>query len=78
MPLAELGIILFIGVVLFQLITLPVEFDASKRAIKILDGNGILGGEELTAMTYVAALFTSILQLLRLVLIVQGNGRRRS
>lgn len=87
MPMAELGIILFIGVVLFQLITLPVEFDASKRAIKILDGNGILGGEELTgakkvlsaaAMTYVAALFTSILQLLRLVLIVQGNGRRRS
>ena len=64
-----------------------MEFDASKRAIKILDGNGILGGEELTgakkalsaaAMTYVAALFTSILQLLRLVLIVQGSGRRRS
>lgn len=84
-PLAEVGVFLFTFVVAFQLITLPVEFDASARALRILDQDRILEGEEhagatkvlkAAAMTYVAALFTTILQLLRLVLLVSG-GRRR-
>ena len=83
-PLAQLGIFLFTFVVVFQLITLPVEFDASARALRILEQDHILEGEEhagatkvlkAAALTYVAALFTTILQLLRLVYIV--NGRRR-
>ena len=83
-PLAQLGIFLFTFVVAFQLITLPVEFDASARALRILEQDHILEGEEhagatkvlkAAALTYVAALFATILQLLRLVYIV--NGRRR-
>ena len=83
-PLAQVGIFLFTFVVAFQLITLPVEFDASARALRILDQDHILEGEEhagatkvlkAAALTYVAALFATILQLLRLVYIV--NGRRR-
>ena len=83
--LAQLGIFLFTFVVVFQLITLPVEFDASARALKILDNDHILEGDEhrgatkvlkAAALTYVAALFATILQLLRLVLLV--NGRRRN
>ena len=67
-----LGIILFGTVALFQLVTLPVEFNASKRAIAILESNGTLTTEELkgaravlsaAALTYVAALLTSIMQL---------------
>lgn len=81
-PLVTFGILLFSCVLLFQLVTLPVEFDASRRAIKTLDEGGILSSEELTgakkvlgaaAMTYVAAALTSAAQLLRLVLI----SRRR-
>lgn len=84
--LAQIGVLLFVFVVLFQLITLPVEFNASARALKILRVNHILEYEELgdaskvlraAALTYVAALFTSILQLLRLVMIVQGGSNRR-
>ena len=84
-PVAQIGVFLFTFVVVFQLITLPVEFDASARALRILDQDHILEGEEhrgatkvlkAAALTYVAALFTTILQLLRLVLIVSG-GRRR-
>ena len=84
-PLAQIGIYLFTFVVFFQLITLPVEFDASSRALKILDRDGILEGEEhkgatkvlkAAALTYVAALFTTILQLLRLVILVNGRSRR--
>lgn len=84
--IARIGVFLFLFVVLFQLITLPVEFDASHRAMKILNERGMLVGEELSgakkvlsaaAMTYVAALFSSVLQLLRLVLITQGRGGRR-
>ena len=83
MGLAQLGVILFTFVVLFQLITLPVEFDASSRALKILNANAILTGGELNgarkvlaaaALTYVAALLTSILQLLRLILLVQRRN----
>lgn len=81
--LAQLGVVLFCAVVFFQLITLPVEFNASRRALAILQERNILAGEELTgaqkvlraaAMTYVAAAFSSILQLLRLVLL---TNRRR-
>ncbi len=80
--MAEVAILFFAVVVLFQLITLPVEFDASGRAIKTLAGMGILYGEELTgarkvlsaaAMTYVAALLVSFMQLLRLI---AGTRRR--
>lgn len=82
--LIDLGIIFFSGTVLFQLITLPVEFNASKRAIATLEGNNMLIGEELTgakkvlsaaAMTYVAAAVSSMLSLLRLILLF--GGRRR-
>ena len=84
--LARAGVFLFTFVVLFQLITLPVEFNASGRALRILEETGILGGGELegaskvlraAALTYVAALLSAVLQLLRLVLLVQRNGRRR-
>lgn len=82
--LIDLGIIFFSATVLFQLITLPVEFNASKRAIATLEDNGMLIGEELNgakkvlsaaAMTYVAAAVSSILSLLRLMLLF--GGRRR-
>lgn len=84
--IAYLGIALFSLSVLFQLLTLPTEFNASRRAITSLRECGILSGEELTAskkvlsaaaMTYVAALAVSLAQLLRLVLIVGGGNRRR-
>ncbi|MBO5976354.1 MAG: zinc metallopeptidase [Oscillospiraceae bacterium] len=81
--LAQVGVFLFTFVVLFQLITLPVEFNASSRALKILEGGNMLMEDELrgaskvlraAAMTYVASLLATILQLLRLVLITR---RRR-
>lgn len=84
--LARLGVFLFAFVVFFQLITLPVEFDASGRALRILEERSILQGTELkgarkvlkaAALTYVAALISSVLQFLRLVMLVQGRGRRR-
>lgn len=85
---AMVGVFLFTAVVLFQLITLPVEFNASKRAMNILSSRHILYDNELpaarkvltaAALTYVAALMSTILQLLRILLIVSGNdrGRRR-
>lgn len=79
-----LGIALFSLATLFQLITLPVEFDASRRAMKGMQECGILYEDELTsakkvlsaaAMTYVAALASSLLSLLRLIVI--ANNRRR-
>ncbi|WFR55014.1 zinc metallopeptidase [Anaerocolumna sp. AGMB13025] len=82
--LINLGIILFSCAVLFQLVTLPVEFNASARAVRILDETGILYGEEVTgtkkvlgaaALTYVAAAAASILQLLRLVILFGGRNR---
>ena len=83
-PLVLAGIWLFSLVVVFQLITLPVEFNASRRAVRILEERGILGSEELkgakkvlsaAAMTYVAAAVGSLLQLARLLMI--RNSRRR-
>ena len=78
-----LAVILFAAVTLFQFVTLPVEFDASKRAMNILEVEGFLeGNEEVTgarkvlqaaAMTYVASLINSIIQLLRLI----SSARRR-
>lgn len=76
--LTMLGIILFSAVVVFQLITLPVEFDASTRALNILKSRGILYGDETksaqkvldaAAMTYVAATLMAISQLIRLIAI---------
>jgi Zn-dependent membrane protease YugP len=71
--LVNVGLVLFLAVVLFQLVTLPVEFDASHRAIVALEGGGLLGAEELSgarkvlqaaALTYIAALAASIGQLI--------------
>ena len=85
-PLAYVGVGLYLAFVLFELVTLPVELDASRRAIKALDGSGILRGEELAgakkvlraaALTYVAALASSIGMLLRLLAIIGGGNRRR-
>ena len=76
--LVSIGILLFTVVVAFQIITLPVEFNASSRALKVLQYKGILYEDELrgskavlnaAAMTYVAAALTSISQLIRLILI---------
>ena len=83
-PLVTAGIVLFSLAVLFQLVTLPVEVNASSRALKMLQSTGILGSDETkgarkvltaAAMTYVAALAASILQLLRLLIL--AGGRRR-
>lgn len=83
--IAVIGIVLFATSTLFSLVTLPVEFNASARALKILDSEKIVVGDELggakkvlrsAAMTYVAALAVSVAQLLRLILIVGGNNRR--
>ena len=83
-PLMYFGIIFYALAVVFQLVTLPVEFNASRRAMAALEGGGDLTQKELTAsrkvltaaaMTYVAALATALLSLLRLIVI--ANGRRR-
>ena len=77
-PLVTAGILLFSAVVFFQLITLPVEFNASRRALKTLESKNILEGDELkgsakvlraAAMTYLAALFSSLASLIRLIAI---------
>ena len=80
----DIGLLLFSAAVLFQLVTLPVEFDASRRALVMLRTQGILADDELkytrrvlksAALTYVASAAAAILQLLRIILIT--NGRRR-
>lgn len=84
-PLLMIGILLFCAALLFQIVTLPVEFNASARALRMLDETGIMGKQEIrgtkkvlraAAMTYVAAVIGSLLQLLRL-LILSGAFRRR-
>lgn len=81
-PLTTAGIVLFSLAVLFQLVTLPVELNASSRALRMLEGTGILGVSETkgarkvltaAALTYVAALAASILQLLRLLILAGGR-----
>jgi uncharacterized protein len=71
--LVNIGLVLFLAVVIFQLVTLPVEFDASRRALVALEGGGLLGATELdgaravlraAALTYIAALAASIGQLI--------------
>lgn len=80
------GIVLYAFVALFQLVTLPVEFDASSRALKVIEETGMLQGDEYAgakkvlsaaAMTYVAALLVSIMSLLRVILRARGGGRKR-
>lgn len=84
-PLFLIGILLFSLTTFFQLVTLPVEFNASHRALETIEGQGLLDGGELdgarkvlraAAMTYVAALLMSALQLLRYVLIFVGRNNR--
>ena len=82
-PLTQIGIYLFAAVVVFQIVTLPVEFNASRRALAALEGFGFVTAEEYpgarkvlsaAALTYVAALLVSVLQLMRLLAL---SGRRR-
>ena len=80
------GILLFSLTTLFQLVTLPAEFNASSRALKTLEESGLLYGEEVSgarrvlsaaALTYVAALATSLASLLRLIIIASNASNRR-
>ena len=82
--LVDIGIILFAGAVLFYIVTLPVEFNASNRALKILKQNNVMSDEELkgvkkvlsaAAMTYVASALVAIGNFLRLVLISKDRKR---
>lgn len=84
-PMVQIGILMFTLAVLFQIVTLPVEFNASGRAVELLDAQGILYQDEVkgtkkvlgaAALTYVAAAASSILQLLRLIILFGGRGRR--
>ncbi|MGI6687086.1 MAG: zinc metallopeptidase [Christensenellales bacterium] len=85
-PLLTVGIALFALTVLFSLITLPVEFNASRRAIQMLNASGLITREEeagvrkvltAAAMTYVASAIGALLQLFRLILLSKGASRRR-
>ena len=85
-PLVFVGVVLFAFGVLFQIVTLPVEFDASRRALETISEMGILNDSEMmgagkvlksAAMTYVASAAASILSLIRLILIAQGGRSRR-
>ena len=84
--LVQIGIITFAVAISIQLLTLPVEFDASRRAVQTLAEYGMVNDNELNgikavlkaaALTYVAAAASSVLQLMRLVLLTKGSGRRR-
>ena len=84
MTVINIGIVLFSLAVLFQLVTLPVEFNASRRALVMLRDQGILGDQELgytkkvlgaAALTYVASAAAAILQLLRIILLFGGKRR---
>ncbi len=84
-PLVNVGILLFSLVVVFSLVTLPVEFNASRRALDTLEGSGMLDTDEVSgarsvlnaaALTYVASALQAMLNLLRL-LVISGRGNRR-
>ncbi|MBO5746268.1 MAG: zinc metallopeptidase [Clostridia bacterium] len=84
--IAYIGVALFGLSVVFQLVTLPTEFNASHRAVNAISNNGILTDDEISgakkvltaaAMTYVAALAVAVMQTLRLLLLVSGSRRRR-
>lgn len=77
-----IGIILFSAAVIFQVLTLPVEINASRKALELLDNNSYLVGEELdggkkvlkaAALTYIAAMASGIAQMLRLIFIRKRN-----
>lgn len=79
----QLGILAFTFAVIFQVITLPVEFNASSRAMSLLQERGMLGGNEMSgarsvlnaaALTYVAATLAAVLQLIRFILIARGRS----
>ena len=81
-PLIDLGIVLFLAVVVFHLVTLPVEYDASSRALRLLGGTGMLTQSEITgaksvldaaARTYVAATVMALMNLLRLLILARGR-----
>ena len=85
-PLLTVGIALFSLTVIFALVTLPVEFNASRRAIQMLNGSGLITQEEekgvrkvlnAAAMTYVASAIGALLQLFRLILLSRGVSSRR-
>lgn len=84
--LISLGLILYSLVAFFQFVTLPVEFNASSRAIKVIDETSLLFNDEIigakrvlkaAALTYVAALATSIANLIRLIIMFSGRNNRR-
>ena len=84
--IAYIGVALFALCVIFQLVTLPTEFNASRRALRAINDGGILYEDEAVgarkvltaaAMTYVAALAVTVMQFLRLLLIVAGSQQRR-
>lgn len=83
-PLVQLGILCFSLAVLFYLVTLPVEFNASSRAVAVLSSGylpenevrGVKAVLSAAALTYVAAALQALLQLLRLILIASANRRR--
>ncbi len=81
--MAQFGVLLFSAAVLFQLVTLPVEYNASSRALVVLEGGGYLARDEVdgakkvlnaAALTYLAAALVSILQLLRLIVLTRFYG----
>ncbi|MBP5211479.1 MAG: zinc metallopeptidase [Pyramidobacter sp.] len=80
----NLGILLFLGVIVFHLVTLPVELDASRRALAVLSSNGMMDSDEVTgarkvlgaaAMTYLAAALQAVLSLVRLILLRNSRSR---
>lgn len=82
-PLITIGLLLYAAIFIFQVVTLPVEFNASRRAIKVIDETNLLYGDELSgakkvlaaaAMTYVASMIVALANLLRLIL--RFNNRR--
>ena len=84
--LLNVGILLFGTIALFQLVTLPVEFNASRRALAFIESSDLISRDEYVgakkmltaaAMTYVAALAQSMLQLLFYIIRFTGNGRRK-
>lgn len=87
-PLILVGLGLYSLIAIFQLVTLPVEFNASARAVRVIDENGLLRSEEeisgakkvlsAAAMTYVAALAVTLANLLRFAILFLGRGRRRN
>lgn len=84
-PLVKIGLLMYGMIFLFQLITLPVEFNASRRALKVIEETGLLYNDEVSgarkvlsaaAMTYVASMIVALANLLRFVIRFSGNKKR--